>query len=305
MVSVTVSRPARVRKDAILVAAVDVARAAAEAAADRAEHVGEHEAAVTVSERLVEHRFTCNLPGYRGWHWTVTLARVPRARRATVCEVELLPGQEAILAPEWLPWSERLRPEDIGPGDVLPFKADDPRLVPGFTPTGDADVDSVAIEELALARARVLSQDGIAEAAQRWYDGASGPRADSAVASAADCATCGFLVPLQGSLGQVFGVCANPWSPDDGRVVAYDHGCGAHSETDVQAHSDWPEQKPLIDETEIELVSPTGEKPAKRQPTRTRTRGGKAITAPASPDAAPDSDDGTTASSDPSGESEK
>lgn len=254
------SRPARIRKDTVLVDAVDVARAAVQEVADRAEHIGEHQNAVTVADRFVEHRFECALPGYRGWHWTVTLSRIPRSRKATVCEVELLPGDEAILAPDWLPWAERLRPGDIGPGDVLPFKVDDPRLEPGFTPTGEEDTDSVAIEELALARARVLSQDGIAEAAQRWYDGDAGPRAESAIASAADCQSCGFLVPLQGSLGQLFGVCTNQWSPDDGRVVAFDHGCGAHSETDVlDKRSDWPDNHPVIDDDveDVELMTLT------------------------------------------------
>ena len=250
-----VAKSSRARTDAVLSGAVDLARAAAEEVADRAEHVGAHEGATIVSERLVEHRFACTMPGYRGWSWTVTLARVPRGRSATVCEVELLPGVDAILAPEWLPWSERLRPGDIGPGDVLPFRADDPRLEPGFVPTGDDEVDEVAIGELALARARVLSHDGIEEAAQRWYDGAAGPRSPHAVAASADCQTCGFLVPLQGELGQIFGVCTNPWSQDDGRVVAFDHGCGAHSETDVPAHAaDWPEPAPIIDEMSLEVV---------------------------------------------------
>ncbi len=255
MMATAVAKSSRARTDAVLSGAVDLARAAAEEVADRAEHVGAHEGATIVSERLVEHRFACTMPGYRGWSWTVTLARVPRGRSATVCEVELLPGVDAILAPEWLPWSERLRPGDIGPGDVLPFRADDPRLEPGFVPTGDDEVDEVAIGELALARARVLSHDGIEEAAQRWYDGAAGPRSPHAVAASADCQTCGFLVPLQGELGQIFGVCTNPWSQDDGRVVAFDHGCGAHSETDVPAHAaDWPEPAPIIDEMSLEVV---------------------------------------------------
>src|ERR1019366_3392396 len=45
------------------------------------------------------------------------------------------------------------------------------------------------------------------------------------------CAGCGFFVRLGGPLGQVFGVCANAYAPDDGRVVSVDHGCGAHSES--------------------------------------------------------------------------
>ena len=255
-------RAARPKVDAVLVDAVDVAHSAAREAAEHPGDVGEHLAATMDADRLASHTFACTMRGYRGWHWTVTVARAPRSKTVTVCEVELLPGAEAILAPEWLPWSERLRPGDIGPGDVLPFRADDPRLVPGYTPTGDEEEDRVAIEELALARARVLSPEGRDEAAQRWYAGSRGPTTPGSVQAASDCGSCGFLVLLQGSLGQVFGVCANEWSEDDGRVVSLDHGCGAHSETDVEPHpTDWPDDAPVIDEMTVEIVD-LGTQPA-------------------------------------------
>ncbi|MFC8190598.1 DUF3027 domain-containing protein [Cellulomonas sp. NPDC057328] len=242
-------------KDAVLDRAVDLAREVAVEIAEEPTHVGEYLGAVRESERLVSHRFACTARGYRGWAWTVTVARVPRGRTATVCEAELLPGDDAILPRPWVPWSERLRPGDIGPGDVLPFRPDDPRLEPGWTPTGDPELDEVAIDELALARVRVLSPQGRDEAAERWYRGSRGPTSAGAVASAAACASCGFLVKLQGSLGTVFGVCANAWSPDDGKVVSLDHGCGAHSETDVEpVPSEWPAPDPLIDETSIDVV---------------------------------------------------
>jgi len=240
----------------VLEGAVDLALAAAQGVAEEPAHVGAHEGTVVEGERLVSHRFACELRGYRGWHWTVTLARVPRARTATVCEVALLPGEGALVAPEWLPWSERLLPGDVGAGDVLPFRADDPRLEPGYQATGDEQEDAVAIGELALARARILSRDGRDEAAQRWYDGDRGPATSVAIHAAASCASCGFLVPLQGALGQVFGACTNEWSPDDGKVVSLDHGCGAHSETDSPSRpSDWPEPSPVIDESRIDAVS--------------------------------------------------
>ena len=247
---------ARAARDAVLTGAVELARAAAQEVAESPEDVGEYLGTVAEADRLISHRFACTMRGYRGWHWTVTLARVPRGRTATVCEVELLPGDGALLAPSWLPWSERLRPGDVGPGDVLPFRPDDPRLEPGYVPTGDEEQDAVAIEELALARARVLSPQGRDEAAERWYRGSRGPTTRGAVAAAADCGSCGFLVPLQGSLGQVFGVCANEWSPDDGKVVSLDHGCGAHSETDVEPQrSEWPDPDPLVDELHVEIVT--------------------------------------------------
>lgn len=255
---------ARSSRDAVLNGAAELARAAAQEVAERPDDVGEHLGTLFEDERVVSHRFAATMRGYRGWHWTVTVTRVPRGRTATISEVELLPGGEAILAPAWLPWSERLRPGDVGPGDVLPFRADDPRLEPGYTPTGDPDVDEVAIEELALARARVLSPKGRDEAAERWYRGSRGPTSAGAVASAAECTTCAFLIPLSGPMGQLFGVCANEWSPDDGKVVSLDHGCGAHSETDVEEHpTDWPAPAPLIDENEVEAVSDVSETSAR------------------------------------------
>jgi len=250
------TRPARAQRghDAVLEGAVELALAAAQQDAESASDVGEHLGVTVAAERLATHRFACTMRGYTGWYWSVSVSRVPRGRTATVCEVALLPGDGALLAPAWLPWSERLRPGDVGTGDVLPFLADDPRLVPGYTPTGDEDEDRVAIEELALARVRVLGPQGRDEAAERWYRGTRGPTAPGAVAADAECASCGFLVPLQGALGQVFGVCANAWSPDDGKVVSLDHGCGAHSETDVPQHAtDWPAPDPLIDELSIDV----------------------------------------------------
>ena len=243
-------------KDAVLERAVDLAREVALEIAEEPTDVGEYLGAVREDERLVSHRFACTARGYRGWAWTVTVARVPRGRTATVCEAELLPGDDAILARTWVPWSQRLRPGDIGPGDVLPFRPDDPRLEPGFTPTGDPEIDEVAIDELALARVRVLSPKGISEAAERWYRGSRGPATPGAIASSGACGSCGFLVPLQGSLGTLFAVCANEWSPDDGKVVSLDHGCGAHSETDVEPQrSEWPDADPLVDELHVEIVS--------------------------------------------------
>lgn len=244
-----------VTRDAVLLSAVDVARAAAEEVAGRPELVGEHLGVVVEGERLISHRFVATSPGYRGWHWSVTVARVPRGRSASICEVDLLPGEDAVLAPAWVPWSERLQPGDVGPTDVLPFIADDERLEQGYEATGDEDADAMAIFELGLGRERVLSPLGRAEAVQRWYSGSRGPLAPQAIAAAAPCSTCGFMLLMAGSLRTQFGVCANEWSPDDGQVVSMDHGCGAHSQTDAPpGPSEWPQPSPLMDEADIEIV---------------------------------------------------
>lgn len=234
--------------------AVDLAHEAAAETA-RPQPVGEHLGLRAESDRVVTHYFACLDPAYRGWRWAVTVARASRAKQVTVDECVLLPGDDALLAPEWVPWLERLRPGDLGPGDLLPTPADDVRLAPGHTDTGDA-FDAIGQEtrwELGLGRPRVLSRDGRDETAARWYDGIAGPRAPIAMSAPAQCSTCGFFVSLAGGLRQMFGVCANEYAPDDGRVVSADHGCGAHSEAVVipAASEHGP---PVIDELGYDIV---------------------------------------------------
>ncbi|WP_314651135.1 DUF3027 domain-containing protein [uncultured Microbacterium sp.] len=55
----------------------------------------------------VSLRFENRLAGYPGWYWIVTVARVDDDE-PTVLEAELLPGDGSLLAPEWVPWAERL-----------------------------------------------------------------------------------------------------------------------------------------------------------------------------------------------------
>lgn len=246
------------RLDATLAESVDVARAAAEAIAEPGT-VGEYLGVTMEAERLATHSFRCSARAYRGWRWAVTVARVARSKKVTICETHLMPGPESILSPDWLPYAQRLAPGDIGPGDVLPFREEDPRLEPGFEATGDEDVDAMAIWELGLGRPRVLSAEGRDEAAQRWYDGESGPHSNLAEQSKAPCSTCGFYVPLAGALRRTFGVCANGWSPSDGRVVSLDHGCGAHSESDVEVEPERHSAGPIVDDLhDVELVQISG-----------------------------------------------
>ena len=244
--------------DAVVAAATDEARAAAEDNAPGL--VGEHLGVVADEERIATHLFATLDPAYRGWRWAVTVGRMPRSRTVTVDEIVLLPGDDALLAPAWVPWSERLRPGDLGVGDLLPTKADDPRLAPGYTDVQDDDVRGVA-DELGLGRRRVLSYDGRVDAVERWYDGERGPEAPIARAAPAMCATCGFFLPLAGALRQAFGACANEFAPDDGKVVSVDHGCGAHSEAVVVPAPPAP-APPLVDEFRIDVVGgPLGHEP--------------------------------------------
>ena len=99
------------KPDAVLAAAVDVARAAVETIAP-AGQIGRHLGARTEGDRLVTHLFESKLAGYGGWQWYAVLTRNSRSKVVTVDELGLLPSEDSILAPEWVPWAERVRPED-------------------------------------------------------------------------------------------------------------------------------------------------------------------------------------------------
>jgi hypothetical protein len=80
------------------------------------EALGEVAATDTVGDLLSETveddgvftlRFASAMLGYPGWVWTVSLAELPD-EHPTVLETELMPGDGALLAPDWVPWSERL-----------------------------------------------------------------------------------------------------------------------------------------------------------------------------------------------------
>ena len=241
----TQARLRAVKKDAVLEDAVDVARAGAEAVA-YPRPVGEHVGFEMVSERLAIHYFASTDAGYVGWCWAVTVARVPRGRVATVCEVDMTPREGALLAPEWVPWEERLRPSDISRDDVLPYKADDERLEQGFEDTSE-DPDLPVVRELGLGRPRVLSQEGIDQAAKRWYESDRGPKSGRRPRNT--CSSCGFLMKMSGGMRTMFGVCANEWATDDGAVVSLDHTCGSHSETDVPKNGTaWPVRPSRVNE---------------------------------------------------------
>lgn len=224
--------------DQIIADSVDAAQAAAAETADDfgvGEYLGSK---VEAGTRQATHYFACPHPGYRGWHWAVTMTRASRARYATVNEVVLLPGDESLLAPQWVPWADRLQPGDVAPGTLLPTPDNDPRLEPGYSggelaadtdPAEWAQTRAVATE-LGLGRERVLSQAGRAETAERWLASDGGPDSPAARQAPGPCVSCGYFVRLGGGLGRLFGACANQYSPYDAQVVSLDHGCGGHSD---------------------------------------------------------------------------
>ncbi len=260
--------------DQICADAFDLARRSLlEDARVTADTVGDYLGAEATADRVVTHFFDCTDPGYTGWRWAVTVTRAPRSKVVTVDESVLLPGDGSLLAPAWVPWQDRLRPGDVGIGDLLPASADDERLVPfvvldgddavtdWFLPRADSeDADAgpqTAAEIEVPGRSRVLSAYGRDDTAERWYEGDHGPHTPLSEAAPANCVSCGFFVSLSGGLGRLFGACGNAFAPDDGRVVSADHGCGAPSEA-VLTGAAATAAVPVIDELGYDLVDLPG-----------------------------------------------
>jgi hypothetical protein len=182
-------------------------------------------------DRLATYLFEAKLAGYKGWRWCVTVAKVDAESEPTICDVVVLPGPDALTAPDWIPYRDRIQPGDVGVGDIVPSSLDDTRLVAGEQSLpGDEDLDTAMAIELGFGRARVMSIEGRDQAAKRWYEGDRGPKTPMAEMAPKPCHSCGFFIQIAGSLRSTFGVCANAISPEDARVVSVDHGCGAHSE---------------------------------------------------------------------------
>ena len=329
----------------------DIARAVAMDVADAPEQVGEVVDAIELGDNVTDFRLAADVRGYEGWQWSVTLYHDTEVGTWTVNESSLVPTDDALMPPAWVPWKDRLEPTDLAPTDSIGTDPDDPRLEDGFRKTkpvqaadaadastsvdkstnvdeaatgaesGNADgssdasastdvdnatnvdmqtdagestnVDNAAdddkstnvatnvdkaaeavaaaeaieadkaaetddiVEEFALSRRHVLSPQGRAQVAKRWYEGPRGPKALSTKTADGNlCSTCGFFVPLKGELNLMFGVCANKWSPDDGRVVSVDHGCGEHSEIEPPEPSHlWVQSKPAYDDFHIDVIA--------------------------------------------------
>lgn len=337
----------------------DIARAVAMSVADEPEQVGEVVNAIELDDNVTDFRLAASVRGYEGWQWSVTLYHDVEVGTWTVNESSLVPTDDALMPPAWVPWKDRLEPTDLAPTDSIGTDPDDPRLEGGFRKTepvagasageteqsGDkaevagssepiadkteqsesvestdeqtqdateseeaakseesaetqgtentpesaesaetaesagtaesqapqesleseeaakaaaqAEETEEIVEEFQLSRRHVLSPKGRAQVAKRWYEGPRGPKAMSTKTADGNlCSTCGFFVPLQGDLNRMFGVCANKWSPDDGRVVSIDHGCGEHSEIEPPEPTHlWVQSKPAYDDFHIDVIA--------------------------------------------------
>ena len=281
-----------------------LARSVAMTVADEPDQVGRLTRSINEDDHVTDFRFESKKRGYEGWEWSVTLYHDTDIDEWTVNESSLVPTDQALMPPAWVPWKDRLLPTDLSVTDSIGTEPDDSRLEDGFrrtepsaaAPTPDADQaqaeeqgvdgqtqaeDDVSaqtgntpdnpedasvtsaedledsVEEFMLSRRHVLSPLGRDQTAKRWYEGPHGPKALSTKTAAGNlCSTCGFFVPLKGDFDRMFGVCANKWSPDDGRVVSLDHGCGEHSEIDPPQPSHlWVQSKPAYDDMHIDVIA--------------------------------------------------
>jgi len=198
--------------------AVDTARWALEEFGEG--EVGQHLGiAMTVADSAT-HRFAADVPGYSGWEWHAVVACPPGETAVTVSELALVPAAQALQAPKWVPWSERVQPGDLGPGDLMPPEPNDSRL------HGDK-----------------LSKQGLDDALNRWRQGEYGPNSAMAQQAPLQCHTCAFFLAWDRS----FGLCANEYSAD-GHVVHSRYGCGAHSGTRLAEPEVHKVQEPFDDE---------------------------------------------------------
>lgn len=175
------------KTDTVLEAAVERARLGVLDVVPESQ-VGRHVSAIVEGERLVTHRFEAFLPGYGGWQWYATVARVSRSKDVTVCDVGLLPSESSLVAPEWLPWSERVRPEDSPqpdeastPDDAAPSQdpADTPSTGVGDAlAVGDAGLDDDADESVDEPAPDLNDDEFTADADESTDDAAGQPDAE-------------------------------------------------------------------------------------------------------------------------------
>ena len=166
------------------------------------------------------HRFAADVPGYSGWEWHAVVACPPGESTVTISELALVPAAQALQAPQWVPWSDRIQPGDLGPGDLMPPEPNDPRI--------DGEE---------------LSKQGLDDALSRWRQGDYGPNSEMAKQAPLQCHTCAFFLAWDRS----FGLCSNEFSAD-GHVVHSRYGCGAHSRTRVVDPEARKVQEPFDDE---------------------------------------------------------
>lgn len=96
-----------------------IARSVARAMADDPDQVGAFVEAIDMGDGVTDFRFATEYRGYEGWQWSVTLFHDEELDRWTVNESSLVPTDQALRPPEWVPWKDRLEPTDLSVTDSI------------------------------------------------------------------------------------------------------------------------------------------------------------------------------------------
>lgn len=145
---------------------VEIARAGLLEITD-AKTVGDAFARVDEVDGVVSVLFHCTLDGYPGWHWTVSLAAV-EGEAPTVLEAELQPGQGALLAPDWVPWADRLAEYQASQESEAGAHDDDPE---DDSDEDDSDEDDDEFDDADEEDDDSDEDDDLGDAGDDVYDG--------------------------------------------------------------------------------------------------------------------------------------
>jgi len=104
------------------------------------ESIGDPAGVIDVSEGVVSVQFESALSGYPGWRWTVSLSTLDEGA-PSVLETELIPAEGALLAPDWVPWSDRLADYKAAQEATASESSDDSDDVDGADSDDDDDDD--------------------------------------------------------------------------------------------------------------------------------------------------------------------
>ena len=105
------------------------------------ESIGDFVGSVDEGDGIHTVQFESSLAGYPGWKWTVSIS-VLDGLEPNVLETELIPGDGALLAPDWVPWSDRLADYKAAQAELEASAADADSDSDSDSDSDDADDDS-------------------------------------------------------------------------------------------------------------------------------------------------------------------
>jgi hypothetical protein len=113
--------------------------------------IGDYAGQVDEGDGAFSVLFDSAMPGYPDWKWTVSIAHV-EGEDPSVLEAELMPAEGALLAPDWVPWSDRLaeyKAAQAAEGVIDDEDSVDDALVPDDDESDDdSDDDDESDDEL-------------------------------------------------------------------------------------------------------------------------------------------------------------